>query len=46
MTISRPLLIAGLIALTLAAAIGSILFGPVHLSLARMIAALDRKSVV
>jgi iron complex transport system permease protein len=39
MTISRPLLIAGLIALTLIAAIGSILFGPVHLSLARMVAA-------
>lgn len=39
MTISRPLLITGLLALTLVAAIGSILFGPVHLSLARMVAA-------
>ena len=39
MTLSRPLLIAGLLALTLAAAIGSLLFGPVHLSLARMFAA-------
>jgi iron complex transport system permease protein len=38
MTIPRPSLIAGLLALTLVAAIGSILFGPVHLSLARMFA--------
>jgi iron complex transport system permease protein len=40
MTLSRPLLIAGLLALTLIAAIGSILFGPVSLSLPRMLAAL------
>lgn len=39
MTLSRPVLITGLLALTLVAAIGSILFGPVHLSLARMVAA-------
>jgi len=39
MTLSRPVLITGLLALTLVAAIGSILFGPVHLSLARMFAA-------
>ncbi len=39
MTLSRPLLIGGLLALTLVAAIGSLLFGPVHLSLARMLAA-------
>lgn len=38
MTFSRPLLLAGLLALTLVAAIGSILFGPVSLSLGRMLA--------
>lgn len=34
----RPLLIAALLALTLAAAIASLLFGPVELSLARLVA--------
>lgn len=39
MSVSRPLLIAGLLALALGAAIGSLLFGPVSLSLPRMLAA-------
>ncbi len=38
MTLPRPILIAGLLALTLVAAIGSLLFGPVSLSLPRMFA--------
>jgi iron complex transport system permease protein len=39
MTASRPLLLTGLLALTLAAAIASLLFGTVSLSLPRMLAA-------
>ncbi len=39
MTLSRPLLIVGLLVLTLTAAVASLLFGPVNLSLARLFAA-------